>query len=85
MNTKQLLLCAALTIGAGFTAFAGTAETVTFTAVVPSLLELTTSSNSAGVTLTANDYTSADAITTQAAAAHNLAVRSNRCHRRTES
>ena len=78
MKKHHLLLCAALTLGAAFTCLAGPVQTVTFTTVVPSVLELQTTSNSAGITLTAADFTSADAITTQAAAAHALAVRSNR-------
>jgi hypothetical protein len=78
MKKQNLLLCAALTLGATFTAFAGTQQTVTFTATVPNVLELQTTSNSAGITLTAADFTSADSITTQAAAAHALSVRSNR-------
>src|SRR3954469_1086470 len=78
MKKQHLLLCAALTLNAAFNSFAGTAQTVTFTTVVPNVLELQTTSNSAGITLTAADFTSADAITTQAAAAHDLAVRSNR-------
>src|SRR4051812_14185171 len=78
MKANRLLLCAALTISTVLAANAGTSETVIFTATVPNVLELTTSSNVAGVTLTANDYLSANAITTEATSAHQLAVRSNR-------
>jgi hypothetical protein len=78
MKTKQLLLCAALTVAVGFPAFGGTSETVTFTATVPSVLALTTTSNVAGVTIVSSDYDLADAITSTSAAAHTLAVRSNR-------
>ena len=73
-----MLLCAALTIGPGFAALAGTQETVTFTAVVPNVLELTTTSNAAGVTIVSGDYASSDAITSESVAAHDLKVRSNR-------
>ena len=72
-----MLLCAALTIGAGF-AYAVTTQTVTFTVNVPSVLELSTTSNAVNVTLAAADYASSDAIVTEALAAHQLGVRSNR-------
>jgi len=78
MKTKQLLLTAALSIGVGFAAVAGTEETVVFTATVPNLLELTTTSNTAGITINSNAYNSSDSIESEAAAAHQLAVRSNR-------
>jgi hypothetical protein len=77
MKRKLMLLCAALIIGAGF-AYAATTQTVTFTVTVPSVLELTTTSNTVTVNLTASDYSGSDAITTEALAAHQLAVRSNR-------
>jgi hypothetical protein len=77
MKLKLMLLCAALTIGAGY-AYAVTTQTVTFTVTVPSVLELTTTSNAVTVNLTASDYSGSDAITTEALAAHQLAVRSNR-------
>lgn len=77
MKLQRWLLCAALLISAGLV-HAATTETVTFTVNVPSVLELTTTSNAVNVNLTAADYTSADAITTEALAAHQLAVRSNR-------
>ena len=77
MKLKITLLCAALTIGAG-SAFAATTQTVTFTVTVPSLLELTTTSNAVTVNLTASDYSGSDAILTEDLAAHQLAVRSNR-------
>lgn len=73
-----MLLCAALAIGPGFAALAGTEETVTFTATVPSVLELTTTTNAAGVTIVSGDYSSSDEITVESAAAHDLAVRANR-------
>ncbi len=73
-----MLLCAAVVIGPGFAALAGTEETVTFTAVVPSVLELTTTSNQAGVTITSGDYSDDDSIATEQASAHDLSVRSNR-------
>lgn len=78
MKTKQLLLSAALTVTAGFTAFAGTSESVTFTATVPSVLALTTTSNSASVAPAITDYDLSDAITSESLAAHDLSVRSNR-------
>lgn len=77
MKLKTTLLCAALSLGAAY-AYAATTQTVTFTVTVPSVLELTTTSNTVAVNLTAADYASSDAITTQALAAHQLAVRSNR-------
>ena len=77
MKRKLLLLCAALLTGAGF-AYAVTTQTVTFTVTVPSVLELTTTSNAVNVNLTAANYIASDAITTEALAAHQLAVRSNR-------
>lgn len=77
MKRKLLLLCAALTLGAGF-AYAATNQTVTFTVTVPSVLELTTTSNSVTVNLAASDYAGSDAISSEALAAHQLAVRSNR-------
>jgi hypothetical protein len=76
MKKRRLLLAAALTLTAG--AFAGTTETVTLTVNVPSVLELTTTSNSVTITNVAADYAGSDAITTTAAAAHQLSVRSNR-------
>ncbi len=78
MKLKPMLLYVALAIGPGLAAFAATQQTVTFTATVPSVLELTTTSNAAGVTIVSGDYTSSDSITSTAAAAHQLAVRSNR-------
>jgi hypothetical protein len=78
MKTKTMLLCAALAIGPGFAALAGTEETVTFTATVPSVLELTTTSNTAGVTIDFDDYANSDAISSESQAAHELKVRSNR-------
>jgi hypothetical protein len=76
MNKPRLRLAAALTLTVS--ALAGTSETVTFTVNVPSVLELTTTSNSVTITNVAADYASADAITSTAAAAHQLSVRSNR-------
>jgi hypothetical protein len=78
MKTKQLLLTAALTVGAALTAFAATTQTVVFTATMPGLLELTTTSNTAGITLALADFASADAITKESLSAHSLMVRSNR-------
>jgi hypothetical protein len=72
----RLLFAAVLALSAS--AFAGTSENVTLTVNVPSVLELTTSSNSVTITNTAADYSAADAITTTSAAAHQLSVRSNR-------
>jgi hypothetical protein len=77
MKLKSMLLCAALILGTGF-ANAATTQTVTFTVTIPSLLALTTTSNAVTVNLTAADYSTSDAITTEALAAHQLAVRSNR-------
>ena len=77
MKRKLTLLCAALSVGAGL-AYAATTQTVTFTVTVPSLLELTTTSNSVSVSPPASAYNGLDAITTEALAAHQLAVRSNR-------
>ncbi len=71
------LLFAASVLGCGL-ASAGTEQTVTFTAVVPSVLELTTSTNAAGVTITSGDYTTSSDISIEAAAAHELSVRANR-------
>jgi hypothetical protein len=78
MKTKHLLLTAALTVGAALSAFAATTQTVVFTATMPGLLELTTTSNTAGITLALSDFASADAITKEALGAHQLMVRSNR-------
>jgi hypothetical protein len=78
MKLKSMLLCAALAIGPGFAALAGTEETVTFTATVPSVLELTTTRNDAGVTIVSGDYATSDEITSESAAAHELSVRANR-------
>jgi hypothetical protein len=78
MKLKTMLLCAALIAGVGFSAFATTTETVTFTVTVPSVLELTTTSNAVTLNLTASDYAGSDAILSEAAAAHQLSVRSNR-------
>jgi hypothetical protein len=77
MKRKLMLLCTAFTIGAG-SAYAVTTQTVTFTVTVPSVLELTTTSNAVTVNLTAADYSGSDAILTDALAAHQLGVRSNR-------
>lgn len=77
MKLRYLLLCAALILGAN-SVNAATQQTVTFTVNVPSVLELTTTSNSVTVTLTPSDYSSSDAILTEALAAHQLAVKSNR-------
>ncbi|MBA3832125.1 MAG: hypothetical protein H0X34_09570 [Chthoniobacterales bacterium] len=77
MKRKLTLLCAALITGAGF-AYAATTQTVTFTVTVPSVLDLTTTSNAVAINLTASSYAGSDAITTEALAAHQLAVRSNR-------
>jgi hypothetical protein len=76
MKLQRLLFTAALTVTAA--AFAGSSENVTLTVNVPSVLELATSSNTVSITNTSADYVSADAITTTAAAAHQLTVRSNR-------
>ncbi len=77
MKQKLTLLCAALTIGAGL-AYAGSTQTVNFTVTVPSVLELTTTSNSVSVSPPSSAYNASDAITTEALAAHQLAIRSNR-------
>lgn len=77
MKLKYALLCAAFILGSSL-AYAATTQTVTFTVTVPSVLELTTTSNSVAVNLTASDYASSDAIATELLAAHQLAVRSNR-------
>lgn len=77
MKLKYLLLCAAFILGTGF-ASAATTQTVTFTVTVPAVLALTTTSNAVTVNLTAADYASSDAITTDALAAHQLAVRADR-------
>lgn len=76
MKLKQLLFAASLNFG--LSAFAGNTETVTLTINVPSILELTTTSNAVTITNTSADYASSDAISTTAAAAHQFAVRSNR-------
>jgi hypothetical protein len=77
MKLMKKLLCAALSLGAA-TVYAGTTQTVNFTVTVPNVLELTTTSNSVAVNLTASDYASSDAILTESLAAHQLAVKSNR-------
>ena len=77
MKLIRTLLFAALNLGVA-SVYAATTQTVTFTVTVPAVLELTTTSNTVGVTLTPSDYASSDAILTQALAAHQLAVKSNR-------
>jgi hypothetical protein len=77
MNLRYPLLCTALILGIN-SIDAATQQTVTFTVNVPSVLELTTTSNSVTVNLTPSDYNSSDAILTEALAAHQLSVKSNR-------
>jgi hypothetical protein len=77
MKQKLTLLCATLSLGAGL-AYAATTQTVNFTVTVPSVLELTTTSNSVSVSPPASAYTGSDDITNESLAAHQLALRSNR-------
>ncbi len=77
-QNKAALACLAAIFSSLSLASAGSTQTVTFTATVPSVLELTTTSNAAGVTIVSGDYATSDAITSEAAAAHDLAIRANR-------
>lgn len=78
LHHKAALLCASVILTSLSIAFGGSTATVTFTATVPSILELTTTSNAVGVTIASGDYATSDAITSETAGAHELAIRANR-------